>query len=233
MEKHTRIDSVKKTLYFKHSVELINLSNYSIMLELNVYNIIYLTFRLLPIILPSYFILSSIFSQDIKGIIYLAGLLIASFLTVLFANSVDENFFKLGMGMGIDGASAKCNLISLNGVNPVSKVPLSQTVYAYTLFYLAFIIGKYSDHKKNNLWIQNLPTILFLSVIVVADIFWNLSNNCSSMAGILISLFVGGTFGLIWAWIIDSSGAVQLQYFNGLSNRTYCTRPSKQLFKCK
>jgi hypothetical protein len=199
-----------------------------IMLELNIYNIIYLTFRLLPIILPSYFILSSIFSQDIKGIIYLAGLLIASFLTVLFANSVDENFW----GLVSLNPSAKCNLISLNGVSPISKVPLSQTVYAYTLFYLVFIIGKYNNHKKNNLWLQNLPTILFLSIIVIGDIFWNISNNCSSIIGILISLFIGGTFGLIWAWIIDSSGAVQLQYFNGLSNRTYCMRPSKQSFKC-
>jgi hypothetical protein len=196
------------------------------MLELNLYNIIYLTFRLLPIILPSYFILSSIFSQDVKGFIYLAGLLIACFLTVLTSKSD-----LLGLNSLIN-KDEKCHLISLNGVSPVSKAPLSQAVYAFTLFYILFIIGTYSDRKKNNLWIQNLPTILFLSCIVVADIVWNISNNCTSPIGILTSLFVGGGFGLVWAYIIISTGAVQLQYFNGLSNRTYCSRPSKQLFKC-
>jgi hypothetical protein len=190
-------------------------------------------FRLLPIILPSFFILSSIFSQDIKGLIYLAGLLIACFITMLFGNAVFDFFPNLAYTFdSIATDSIKCNLISLNGVKGISKVPLSQAVYSYTLWYLIYIIGAHNNFKKNNLWVQNIPTIIFLGIIIIADIIWNFTNQCSSFAGIVISFLVAGSFGALWAWMIDSSGAVQLQYFNGLSNRTYCSRPSTQLFKC-
>jgi hypothetical protein len=195
--------------------------------ELNVYNIVYLTFRLLPIILPTYFILSSIFSQDIKGLIYLAGLLMACMIALLFGKSFYDIFPN---NTGI--VSETCNLIALNGTSPISTVPLSQAVYAYTFFYIVFIIGKYNNFKNNNLWFQNIPTIIFLIAIIIADIVWNLTNQCSPPSALLISFAIAGTFGALWAWIIDSSGSVQLQYFNGLSNRTYCSRPSSQTFKC-
>jgi len=204
------------------------------MFELDLYNIVYLTFRLLPIILPSYFILSSIFSQDIKGLIYLAGLLIASIVTIGMGNylpKIDgfENLFTTGAN---DNTKLKCNLIALGGNSAVSQVPLSQAVFAYTFFYIIYIIGKHNDFNKNNLWIQNIPTVVFLGSIVIADMIWNLTNSCHTFPAILVSFLTAGTWGVLWAWMIDSSGAVQLQYFNGLSNRTYCTRPSTQTFKC-
>jgi hypothetical protein len=200
------------------------------MFELNAYNVSYLTFRLFPIILPTYFILSSIFSQDIKGLIYLAGLLIAAFITILFGNSFFKNFPALSVQQDVQ---AQCHLISLNGVNPVSKhAPLSQVVYAFTFTYIVYIIGKHNNFKKNNLWIQNIPTIVFLGALIVGDMVWNFTNMCHSFPEILVSFLVAGTFGALWAWMIDSSGAVELQYFNGLSNRTYCSRPSTQSFKC-
>jgi hypothetical protein len=204
-------------------------------MNLDLYNIFYLTFRLLPIILPSYFILSSIFSQDIKGLIYLAGLLIASVVAIGVGDSLREiggvkELFETGADG--DNTKLKCNLIALGGNSAVSQVPLSQAVFSYTFFYIIYIIGKHNDFKKNNLWIQNIPTVVFLGLIVIADFIWNLTNSCRSFFSILVSFLVAGTWGILWAWMIDSSGAVQLQYFNGLSNRTYCTRPSTQTFKC-
>ena len=49
------------------------------MRELNLGSIGYLTFRLAPFILVSFFVLSSMFRQDIKGLIYVVGLIIAGF----------------------------------------------------------------------------------------------------------------------------------------------------------
>lgn len=197
-------------------------------IEVNIKNIVYLLFRMMPIILPTFFILSSIFSQDIKGLIYLAGLLVSTILVIM----VSKSFFDLFPNWAKDTTeNVKCSLISLNGISPTTIVPLSQAVYAYTFGFIIFIILAYSN-KKNNLWFQNIPTILFLGGLVVADMIWNYTNECSSFAGILFSFVVAGTFGALWAWMIDKSGSVQLQYFNGLSNRTYCSRPSQQTFKC-
>jgi hypothetical protein len=200
------------------------------MFQLNIYNISYLSFRLLPIILPTYFILSSLFSQDVKGLIYLVGLLMACFISIMFGNTLSD-WIAIQDETPFPGRD-KCNLITLNGTSPISNVPLSQAVYSYTFWYIIFIIGKYNDFKKNNLWLQNIPTVLFLGGIIIADVFWNFSNGCSSTRGIFVPFVVAGIFGILWAWIIDGSGAVNLQYFNGLSNRTYCTRPSTQNFKC-
>jgi len=202
--------------------------------NLDLKKIIYLLFRLFPIILPSYFVLSSIFSMDVKGVFYLAGLFIAAIATVLSAN-----FFKKLLGdtsfntdeLKNGGVKERCEIISLAGEGELGSrlsphAPLSQVVYTYTFFYLLFIIHKYG------LWIQNVITVILFALLIVTDIIWNSYNNCNTWIGISISTIIGSGWGYSWAKIIDSSGAVNLQYFNGLSNRTVCTRPSMQTFVC-
>jgi hypothetical protein len=195
-------------------------------MDLDLTNVITLMLRLMPVILPSYFLLASIFSQDIKGLIYLMGLLCACFATMLTGET-----FVNSWGAGVP--NPVCHVISLGkGGQPISQIPLSLAVYAYTFFYIVFIIAKYNDFKNNNLWIQNVATIVFLGSLIIFDFLWNSRNQCSHPLGLVLSVVVGGLTGFLWAWIIDSTGSVKLQYFNGLSNRTYCSRPSKQLFKC-
>ena len=64
-------------------------------MELNLINILYMFFRLAPFIIVSYFTLQSLFNQDLKGVMYLLGLLLASFATVMVASILpdinDEN----------------------------------------------------------------------------------------------------------------------------------------------
>ena len=56
------------------------------LVQLNIVSLIYLFFRLAPFIIVSYFALQSLFNQDLKGVIYLVGLLIASVVTILVGN---------------------------------------------------------------------------------------------------------------------------------------------------
>ena len=97
------------------------------MSEFNIINVVYLTFRLFPILLPMYFVISTIFSLDIKGFIYLAGLLIACILNVFVESKIKGVF-----DFDVKGEkNNKCNIISLG-----YKTPLSQTIYAYTIFFI-------------------------------------------------------------------------------------------------
>ena len=48
-------------------------------MDFNIINILYMFFRLAPFIIVSYFTLQSIFNQDLKGVIYLIGLLVNLF----------------------------------------------------------------------------------------------------------------------------------------------------------
>ena len=192
-------------------------------MELNFFNLIYLFFRLAPFIIVSYFSLSSLFNQDVKGLIYLVGLLFACFLTFLIGNSISIEY--TGMGEG-ETVSPICNLITVGKDGSFSKVPLGISVLGFTFIYLVYII------EKNKLINSNIPILVFFPVLIMGDILWNIKNSCYKPMGIMISLSVGCLMGAAWAAIISSLNQPRLLFLNVGSDRTVCQRPSKQLFKC-
>jgi len=189
------------------------------MAELNIISILYISFRLAPFILVCFFSLSSILSQDFKGLIYLAGLLMTCFITILTGN--------LGSSDESDQSNGACNLITLSNNGPFSKLPLSQTVFGYTFFYLVYIIVKYK------LVVQNIPTLVIFPILILSDFIWNAIHKCSSIISLFMALAIGSGCGVLWSYIIDYTQMVNLQYFNGLSNAEVCKRPTQGTFKCK
>jgi hypothetical protein len=187
-------------------------------MEINLFNITYIFIRLAPFILVCYFTLSSIFNQDLKGIIYLIGLLFACFTTTSLGN------IKL---FSVDSPPHLCKFITLSNGSPFSNIPLGLTILSYTFFYLFYIIG------KNGLWINNVPTFILFPILIVCDAIWNLNNSCINIPGLFISFLVGGIIGVAWAAIISASNITDLQLFNGISNKNTCSRPSKTLYKCR
>jgi len=186
-------------------------------MEINLFNITYLFIRLAPFILVCYFTLSSVFNQDLKGIIYLIGLLFACFATASLGN------IKL---FSVDSLPQLCKFITLSNGSPVSNIPLGLTILSYTFFYLFYIIG------QNGLWASNIPTFILFPILIVCDAVWNLNNSCINIPGLFISFMVGGITGIAWAAIIKASNITDLQLFNGISNKQTCSRPSKTLYKC-
>lgn len=190
---------------------------------LNLTNIFYTAYRLFPFILVSFFTLSSLLNQDLKGIIYLAGLLIACFLSSVVGNS---NVFDTTLNKTGDDYSKICNALVLGQDSPFSKLPLSMTVFSYTFFYLIFVIAKY---KLAN---QNVMSIILFIVLIIADWVWNTKFQCSSHERLFAALIIGCGIGLAWGAIIDSTKQVELQYFNGISNKNVCKVSAKQKFRC-
>ncbi len=190
--------------------------------SLNFNFILYTAFRLAPFILVSFFSLSSILNQDLKGIIYLAGLLFATFFAIMIGNM---NYFKKPEAIDPDNELI-CNVLTLTDSGRLSNLPLSMVVFAYTFFYLVDIIA----HFK--LADQNIPTLIIFPLLIIGEFIWNRMYKCSNTAGIIAAFGVGSLIGWAWSAIIRSTGVVQLQYFNGISNAAVCSRPSKQKFKC-
>jgi len=135
----------------------------------------------------------------------------------------------LGPWKPIDEAKppAQCTHLTIGVNGPVSTLPLSQTVFGYTLAYLSYFIG------TNNLTTQNIPTFIIFPILIVADMIWNTANECSSNAYLLSALIIGGIIGVLWAIIIDSTNITNLSYFSGISNKDVCSKPSKSLYKCR
>jgi len=189
-------------------------------MELNIVTLLYLFFRLAPFVIVSYFALSSLFNQDIKGLIYLVGLLLACFITVLLGNSLNEEYT-----IGSD-PNPVCNLITVGMNGSFSKIPLGISMLTYTFIYLVFVIAKY------HLEMSNLPTLILFPILILSDLIWNIKNSCYKPYGIILSIIVGGGIGAIWAAVIDSIKNPNLFFINAGSDRSSCSRPSKQLFKC-
>lgn len=194
-------------------------------MELNLISILYLFFRLAPFIIVSYFGLQSIFNQDLKGVIFLIGLLVTSVITVIVGNILPMQ--TKNDGVMSDFARKICNQLTIGSNGPVSKLPLSQTVFGYTLAYLAYFIG------INNLASQNIPTFIIFPILIVADIIWNTTQGCSTNILLLTSLIIGGILGTLWGMIIEATNVPGLAYFSGISNKDVCSRPTKSLYRCR
>ena len=187
-------------------------------IPINYVSLLYTTFRLAPFILVSFFSVSSIFNQDLKGLVYLAGLLFACFFTFMAG--------KTSMVDSSSEGSLPCSVLTLTGNRPISSIPLSIIVFTYTFAYLLYVIVKYK------LAIHNIPTLIFFPVLILLDIFWNNTYRCSAPGNLIIGIFIGGCVGGAWAAMIDSLKLTKMQYMLGISNKETCS-VSKQKFRCK
>lgn len=213
-------------------------------MELNLANIFYLAFRMGPFIIVSYFLLSSLFSQDFKSLIYLAGLIMACFVAILFGNFI-HNFWSTSTGP--EETPYLCNQLTLTGSAPLSKIPLSLVVYSFTLFYLVYAmlsisaptvnghadITKLSASQANMAAANNIPLLVIFPILILADFAWTMIWKCSPWWKQVWSIIIGGSVGLLWANIIASSSLSSLLYLSIMSNAQICSRPSKTRYRCK
>jgi hypothetical protein len=195
-------------------------------LLLNLISLFYVAFRLAPFILVCFFTLSSVFNQDLKGFIYLIGLLIACFFAIIIGNT-STSFTSETANHELYGNITKvCNVLNLGKDGPISNLPLSTVVFSYTLFYLVYPISQSGTEM------QNLPTIILFPLLIIGDAFWNYNNGCSKPWSVFAAMVVGLVVGIIWALIIYSLKLKNLLYFNSSSNKETCSRPAKQKFRC-
>jgi len=190
-------------------------------MDLNIISITYLFLRLAPFVLVCFFSLSSLFNQDFKGLVYLAGLIFACFTTIMFGNIIPLNSF------GAEERPDICNILSINQQGDFSKLPLSQTVFSFTLFYLLIPIIMLKTAK------QNIPTLVFFPILILFDIAWNIQNTCYKFEQSFTSLCLGACFGLLWGYLIYNTKNPSLQYLVGPKNNEVCSKPTKQMFRCK
>jgi hypothetical protein len=178
----------------------------------NIFSLSYLFSRLSPFIIVSYFVLQSIFNQNLKGVFYVAGVLFACFLNFLFVTDV------IGSPNGI--SNPVCNIIE-----GMPEMPIGQTILGFTFAYLSYIIVV---HKLVS---NNAGTFIIFPILIISDLIWNYSNECAKPIALLASLALGGVFGVLWGMIIDRIDP-ELQFFNGIGNKEICKRPSSTLYKC-
>ena len=192
-------------------------------IEIGVGTLPYLLFQFMPIILFGVFLLMSLLHQDIRAAIYSAGLLFAVVIAVL----AQRTFMRpAGNTAGTTG-----NAFMLTPGVPISPgMSLNLIMYGYTFAYLLTTMIHYNAVR------ENAPTIVFFSILIVAELIWRLVVKDGSIGATFGytfgALVLGALVGMTWAGIIMTTKNKRLFYFVGLNTRETCTATKKSMV-CK
>lgn len=171
-----------------------------------------------PLLLSFFLVMTSLFNQDPKGLVYLGGVLLGSFiwLMMLFMIKSPPNEHK----------AESCNLINWPfNISNYNNPNYSSYFIAFTIAYL--LLPMYFNNQMN--WV----IFIFLLLLFSADAYTNITKKCTPISGPLIGCIIGLLTGSLWFTIFHSSGHDDLLYFQEtLSNNVTCGRPNKQTFKC-
>jgi hypothetical protein len=186
-------------------------------MELSPTNLIQFFGTLSPIMVSFFLLSASILNKNIKGLIYMAGVMFAFVL-----NAVFMNVLKVPLD---EGRSLACNLIEMPfSINAYSSPSWNSVFIAFTLAYM-YLPMSFSGN-------MNYGVIVALLALFGLDAATKVMNKCTNNLGVVIGGLLGLVLGGAWYGIIKASGNPQLLYFEELSNGETCSRPSKQTFKC-
>ena len=170
-----------------------------------------------PTLLIFFLFLSSLFNQNLKGLVYIAGLLIASFVNIIFMNIIGSE--------RSEDESFSCSLFDIPHVSKFNSPYPTTLIIAFTIAYLVLPM------KYNNQ--MNYVVLLFLMGLLGMDMLTKVQNKCTTYPGCVLGALVGFLLGVIWYIFFHAMGYDSLLYFDELrSDNVVCSRPSKQTFRC-
>lgn len=169
-----------------------------------------------PYVLVLLLLLNSIINSNIKGLIYLFGVIILFFVVLLFQSSIH-------VSSDTYTEYAHCKLFS-------SKIPYySIPSFNSALFIFTFVYILIPMIVNNAL---NLPFLCILLILFAVDSGIRSQNKCTTLIGILFGSVIGIVLGIMWYLIIFNNAPYLLYYDDLISNKVACSRPTKQQFKC-
>lgn len=180
---------------------------------------------LTPFLIIFFLLMSSIVNQDIKVLIYLLGTSIASMGNIFFMNLIKSK--------RPDDASPFCNVftfpftVNSDTEERYDSPSMTSMFISFTLFYIWLPMA---FNPPNTI---NLPLVLSLSGLLIIDIIAQYNQKCTGILGSILGILVGAATGSAWYSLINVSGYHNLLYYSDFrGNKTICSRPRKQYFKC-
>lgn len=186
-------------------------------IQLSFSNMIQLVSALAPLLVGSFFIMLSLLNQNVKGIVYLAGAVLATVLNIFVMN-------QIGSPIAPD-ASMLCNLVELPYLTKFNSPSPSALFIAFTFAYM-FLPMRYNNQ-------MNYPVIITLLCLLALDSLSKIKGKCTTAGGSVLGSLLGFVFGALWYSLFHGMGYDSLLYFDEMdSNNVVCSKPSKQTFKC-
>ena len=176
----------------------------------------YLFISFIPLIIPICLIIISSFNKDLKGFMFLVGLMAGIIILRLIpSSSTITNNDTWG-----------CSLYFLNAA---SKLPLNAYIISFTITY--FILCMFFVQKWNELLIS------FLLIVLVADsIIYTQKFRCKSISQYTLTVLIGCIISASYVTMLNNSSAKNdlLYNYDIISNKEMCTRNfgNKKRFVC-
>ena len=170
---------------------------------------------MMPFIIVSYLVISSLFSGEFSGFLLLVGIMMSSLITIAVSQmeSIREGIEKSGIKM------SECSLLTLNS-EPLSNLPLSSHTFAFIFGYFIFVI------VTNKLVVKNALLISIVTILLFIDMVYNF-NSCAQEF-VLIPLIIGVFSGVLWAIMIGKKNQMIPQ-----EDRAAKCGVSKGMYKCR
>jgi hypothetical protein len=170
-----------------------------------------------PFFLAFFMLLISLFNKNVKGFIYLGGVLLGSFIWKLF-----NGLFTNHLDSSTTPSPGLCSLIpSITG-----SVSYNSYFICFTMIYV--FLPMFITNQTN--W----GLIIFFLSLFCSDAYFSIQSGCYKDGwGPAIGAIIGIICGIMWFELFYQTQLSELLYFNDLtSNKESCSRPQKQNFKC-
>ena len=165
-----------------------------------------------PYVLIGFFLLLSIFNQNLKGVAYLVGI------CVLFTISG-------GVSTMLEASSNNRKCGDHGVFHQSNGLPPGTLVYVFSFFYLIT--------PMVTTGIVNMPLLVSLALMTIVDATVNLRDNCTDLSFIVIAIVFASIIGTLWSVLIYSVKRELVYHTDYIStNKLACSLPSKQKFKC-
>ena len=181
-------------------------------------NMIQLISILSPILITFFLVMLSLFNLNMKGIVYLAGILLASFVNYGISGVIQKSNDQSSPSSPLP---ALCNLIDLDIWQNQNPSPSSM----YLSFTFIYLLAPMIQNKQMNLLLITTMILLIGIDAIVKNI-----NGCTSKGGSFFGILVGGFLGFVWYLALTMSKLHDLLFFTEFdSNKPYCSKPTNQI----
>lgn len=168
----------------------------------------------LPHVLVGFFVLLSIFNGNLKGIMYLTGIIMLFAFTSIFIPDTPEK--------GVDRKEA-CRMFDLYGFS--KRLPLGIMIYSFTFIYL--LLPMYIFEQIS------YPIIILLPSCIALDTMYRTIYSCDSLGIILSAGILGTVVGLLWFSLVYSVNHNLLYHTELVSDKLSCSLKSEQRYSCE
>jgi len=179
--------------------------------------LLFLIYRMMPFMIVSFLVISSLFSGELSGFLLLVGIMLSSLITIGISHMPflkEENTIS-----GKMNEMMECSLLTLND-SVLSYLPLSTHTFAFIFGYFIYIL------VTNKLFMKNGLLIAMITILLFFDILYNLIN-CAKIY-VVIPLIIGVFSGVVWAVILGTTNQMIPQEDVG----SKCS-VTKGMYRCK